>query len=242
MSNMHKQETEIQKLKTEHRFALSRISHELRNPVTTIHSSMQIIENEHPEVTDFAYWPEMKADMLFLRHLLDEVSGYNNCDRLQLEEIDTSSYLLEIASGAKALSDDSSVTYTCEIAKDLPPIIGDTTKIRQAVTNLLRNAFESGASYVSMQCFRQKDSIVLKITDNGCGIPKEVEKDLFTPFITHKKNGTGLGLSIVQRIAQAHNGQITYTSGNSGTCFSLILPIKKTASINPVSIPPRCAM
>lgn len=239
---MNKQETEIQRLKAEHRLALSRISHEIRNPVTMIHSSMQIIESEHPEVTGFAYWPEMKADMLFLRHLLDEVSGYNNCDRLQLEEIDTSAYLSEIAAGAKALSDDPSITYTCEIACSLPFITGDPTKIRQAVSNLLRNAFESGASHVSFQCFLQKDTIVLKITDNGCGIPKEAEKDLFTPFITHKKNGTGLGLSIVQRIVQAHNGQITYSSGNSGTCFSLMLPISTAASINPVSIPPRCAI
>jgi len=239
---MNTYETEIQNLKTEHRLALSRISHEIRNPVTMIHSSMQIIEKEHPEVTDFAYWSDMKADMLYLRHLLDEVSGFNNCDRLQSEETDTSFYLSEIASGAKALTDDPHITYLCEIEPDLPPISIDPTKIRQAVTNLLRNAFESGASHVSFQASLQEDSIILKVTDDGCGIPKEAEKNLFTPFVTHKKNGTGLGLSIVSRIVQAHNGQLTYSTGNSGTCFSLILPINTTDSNNPATMPPKCAI
>lgn len=239
---MNTQETEIQRLKAEHRLALSRISHEIRNPVTLINSSMQIIEAEHPEVTDFAFWPEMKTDMLFLRHLLDEFSGYNNCDRLQTEEINTSAYLSEIASGAKALSDNPFVSYSYEIAPNLPTLTADATKLRQAITNLIRNAFESGASKVSFRGFLKDNFLTLCIDDNGCGIPKEAEKDLFTPFVTHKKNGTGLGLSIVQRIVHAHNGQITYSSGNNGTCFSLILPTSTAASKNPASMPPRCAI
>lgn len=239
---MNTQETEIQRLKTEHRLALSRISHEIRNPVTLINSSMQIIEAEHPEVAGFAFWPEMKTDMAFLRHLLDEFSGYNNCDRLQLEEIDTSAYLSEIAFGAKALSENPSVSYSYEITPDLPVLTVDATKLRQAITNLIRNAFESGASEVSFRCSLEDSRLILRITDNGCGIPKEAEKDLFTPFVTHKKNGTGLGLSIVQRIIQAHRGQITYSSGNTGTCFSLILPTSTAANTNPANIPPRCAM
>lgn len=240
--HMKHQETEIQKLKSEHRLALSRISHEIRNPVTLINSSMQIIEAEHPEVADFAYWPEMKADMQFLRHLLDEFSGYNNSDRLQLENMDTYSFLSEIAVGAKALSEDPSTRFLSHIDPDLPEISADPTKLRQAVTNLLRNAFESGASEVSLVCFAEENSLIIRISDNGCGIPEEAKKDLFTPFVTHKKNGTGLGLSIVQRIVEAHNGQITYSSGKTGTSFSLILPTSTVASTNPAIIPPRCAM
>lgn len=239
---MTNKDNELQQLKTEHQLALSRISHEIRNPVTMIHSSMQIIEHEHPEVSSFAYWSDMKSDMLFLRRLLDEFSGYNNCDRLCPEELDTSAFLLEIARGAAALAEDPSIHYTCQVTPDLPPFIADATKLRQAVSNLLRNAFESGASRVSFAGYQKGDTLILEITDNGCGIPKEAQQDLFTPFVTHKKNGTGLGLSIVQRIVQAHDGQITYSSGNSGTRFSLIFPIKSIANTNPAAIPPRCAM
>lgn len=239
---MKYQETEIQRLKDEHRLAMSRISHEIRNPVTLINSSMQIIETEHPEVASFAYWPEMKADMLFLRRLLDEFSGYNNSDRLLLEIIDTSSFLLEIAGGAGALSDNPEVIFTHYIDSDLPKLTADATKLRQAVTNLLRNAFESGASSVSLRSFMDDENLIIQVTDDGTGIPDAAKKDLFTPFITYKKNGTGLGLSIVQRILDAHNGQVTYSSGNTGTSFNLILPTSSAASTNPATIPPRCAI
>lgn len=72
---MKEKEREIQKLKEEHHLALSRISHEIRNPVTLINSSMQLIEAEHPEVLSFDLWDDMKKDMLFLRRLLDELSA-----------------------------------------------------------------------------------------------------------------------------------------------------------------------
>lgn len=239
---MKHQETEIQKLKDEHQLALSRISHEIRNPVTLINSSMQIIEAEHPEVTNFAYWSEMKTDMQFLRHLLDEFSGYNNSDKLMSERISTYTFLSEIAFGAKALSENPDIHFTYHIDASLPDITGDITKIRQAVTNLLRNAFESGASEVSLTGFMENGNLLIQISDNGCGISEEEKKDLFTPFVTHKKNGTGLGLPIVQRIIQAHGGKITYHSGRTGTSFRLSFPANTAASKNPAIIPPKCAM
>ncbi|MFQ9395120.1 MAG: hypothetical protein ACLR2E_15065 [Lachnospiraceae bacterium] len=62
---MKEKEREIQKLKEEHHLALSRISHEIRNPVTLINSSMQLIEAEHPEVLSFDLWDDMKKICFF---------------------------------------------------------------------------------------------------------------------------------------------------------------------------------
>jgi signal transduction histidine kinase len=239
---MKNQETEIELLKAKHRLELSRISHEIRNPVTLINSSIQIIETEHPEVSDFTFWPELKSDLEFLRKLLDEFSGYNNSDRLVLERLHPSDYFSEIAFNAPALTDNSNIQFICEIDRNLPDILMDATKIRQAVTNLLRNAFESGASRVSFSCSREGEQLSIRIADNGSGIPDQAKETLFTPFVTHKKNGTGLGLSIVKRIVEAHKGHITYTSGNSGTCFSLLLPINTAANTKPAIIPPKCAI
>ena len=79
---MKEKEREIQKLKEEHHLALSLISHDIQNTVTLINSSMQLIEAEHPEVFSFDLWDDMKKDMLFLRRLLDELSGYNNGEKI----------------------------------------------------------------------------------------------------------------------------------------------------------------
>lgn len=141
-----------------------------------------------------------------------------------------------------ALSEDPDLHFTYQFDPELPELTADATKLRQAVTNLLRNAFESGASEVSLSSYREENTVAIQISDNGRGIPDEAKKDLFTPFVTHKKNGTGLGLSIVQRITEAHSGSVTYSSGKTGTSFKLLFPINTAANINPAIIPPRCAM
>ena len=109
---MKEKEREIQKLKEEHHLALSRISHEIRNPVTLINSSMQLIEAEHPEVLSFDLWDDMKKDMLFLRRLLDELSGYNNGEKIHPEALELSSFLREIASNARLLSPDPNIRFS----------------------------------------------------------------------------------------------------------------------------------
>ena len=239
---MKEKETEIQKLKEEYHLALSRISHEIRNPVTLINSSMQLMEAEHPEVAGIDLWSDMKKDMLFLRRLLDELSGYNNGERIHPEPLLLFPFLSEIASNARFLSPEPEITFTARLAENLPEINGDPVKLRQAVTNLLRNAFESGASEVILSCCSEKEEAIIRITDNGSGISPEIQGEIFTPFVTYKKNGTGLGLPLVQRISNAHGGTLTYSSGKEGTTFTLRLPTSMSASRKPASIPPRCAI
>ena len=226
---MKEKERKIQKLKEEHHLALSRISHEIRNPVTLINSSMQLIEAEHPEVLSFDLWDDMKKDMLFLRRLLDELSGYNNGEKIHPEALELSSFLREIASNARLLSPDPNIRFSTRFPEELPTINGDPVKLRQAITNLLRNAFESGATEVLFSCLCDKDGLV-------------IQDEIFTPFVTHKKNGTGLGLPLVQRVARAHGGDITYSSGKEGTTFSFRLPTSIAASTKPAAIPPKCAI
>ena len=218
---MKEKEREIQKLKEEHHLALSRISHEIRNPVTLINSSMQLIEAEHPEVLSFDLWDDMKKDMLFLRRLLDELSGYNNGEKIHPEALELSSFLREIASNARLLSPDPNIRFSTRFPEELPTINGDPVKLRQAIT---------------------KDGLVIQVTDNGIGISPEIQDEIFTPFVTHKKNGTGLGLPLVQRVARAHGGDITYSSGKEGTTFSFRLPTSIAASTKPAAIPPKCAI
>ena len=239
---MEDKETEIQKLKEEYHLALSRISHEIRNPVTLINSSMQLMEAEHPEVANFDLWADMKKDMLFLRKLLDELSGYNNGERIHPEPLPLFPILSEIASNARFLSPDPEIAFTARLEENLPEINGDPVKLRQAVTNLLRNAFESGASEVILSCCSEKEEAIIRITDNGSGISPEIQGEIFTPFVTYKKDGTGLGLPLVQRISKAHGGTLTYSSGKDGTTFTLRLPTSMSASRKPASIPPRCAI
>ena len=67
----------------------------------------------------------------------------------------------------------------------------------------------------------------MSIQDSGSGIPEEYKENLFVPFVTHKQEGTGLGLAICKRIAEAHQGSISYYSQpGKGTKFTVLLPVK----------------
>ena len=112
----------------------------------------------------------------------------------------------------------------------MPIIQADKTKMSQLILNLLRNSSEAIKTKGVIHCSltSQKNHLVLSIKDNGSGIPVLYQEDLFEPFITHKQDGTGLGLPICKRIAEAHNGSISFQSvPEKGTEFTVLLPIRQ---------------
>ncbi|MDY3920290.1 MAG: HAMP domain-containing sensor histidine kinase [Candidatus Limivivens sp.] len=236
---MNDYELTIQKLEEEHRFALSRISHEIRNPVTMINSSLQIIEQEHPEVLNFAFWKDVKEDLTYLRNLLDELSSYNNSDTLSLSAIRTKEWLESLIPKISLLIGRQQVEFHFSIADDLPVIQADPVKLRQVLINLVRNSLEAGCSSLQLFASVEENNLKISVSDNGCGIPSEYTDTLFRPFVTHKSGGSGLGLALSRNIMEAHGGQLLLSSSNkSGTCFTALLPINMAASKNPRTNPP----
>ena len=110
---------------------------------------------------------------------------------------------------------------------------GDEVLLRQAFSNLLRNAVEAcaGASVAAHVAIRSEIDQAQKLSrisvnDNGPGIPASSRERIFQPFFTSKRNGTGLGLALVQKIIVFHNGRITVgTSPLGGASLQVSLPI-----------------
>ena len=110
---------------------------------------------------------------------------------------------------------------------------GDEVLLRQAFSNLLRNAVEAcaGASVAAVIGIRseidgpQKLSRIT-VTDNGPGIPAASRERVFQPFFTSKRNGTGLGLALVQKIIVFHNGRVVAgASPAGGASLQVTLPL-----------------
>ncbi len=105
---------------------------------------------------------------------------------------------------------------------------GDSTRLRQAVWNLLANALEATPDGGVIRIILESGAgqAVLKVEDSGSGIPPEIRDRIFEPFTTTKGKGTGLGLSLVLSIVEAHNGTVEAesTSGN-GSLFIIRLPL-----------------
>jgi signal transduction histidine kinase len=125
--------------------------------------------------------------------------------------------------------------------EEIPVILGDVARLRDAITNLIFNAVDAmpkGGTLTLRTC-HEGNFVLLKVTDTGIGMPEEVRRRCFEPFFTTKgQNGTGLGLAMVHEIAQHHLGTIDIASEpGKGTMFTLRLPVSAISPAAPVPLP-----
>ena len=213
-------------------FMLSKFSHEIRNPLTTLYSTLQLIEMQHPEVKDFKHWSSLIYDIEYINQLLDELSNFAKSEKLNLTNIEMRPFLEHLSLSFAASIAQSEVEYTSEIDPYIPKITVDKTKLQEVFLNLLKNAYDAslpnGKIFLTARMV-DKD-LVVKIQDTGCGITEEQLPTIFEPFVTYKKNGTGLGLAICDHIIKAHGGTIAVESEvGIGTTFTITLPVESTS-------------
>ena len=220
----------ISRLLENHHTDVSMIAHEIRNPLTLVSSSLQIIEAGHPEVKNFHNWEQMMEDVRFMCSLLDELSSFNNSRALHYSVFPIEKLLKNIAvSFAISLdADDPEIEFVSRIVPGMGDFTGDKIKLEQLILNLLRNARDAvGASgFIFFSARRDKDQIIITCKDNGCGITEDRIVTIFDPFVTYKDQGTGLGLSTARQIAEAHGGSIDVQSvPGEETVFTVCLPV-----------------
>lgn len=211
-----------------HQLMLSQISHEIRNPVTLINSFLQILEKQHPDLSEDPNWIKVLENMDFLRSLLGELSSYNNSKRLKLEPTNVYALFSNVIESIMPSLQRKNISIVFDKLSPIPLLNVDHTKLQQVLFNLLRNAFEAVEPGGHICCSIEFDGsgVAFQITDDGCGIPPERQTSIFEPFVTFKSDGSGLGLAISKRIAEAHNGSLNFTSTpERGTTFILKIPI-----------------
>lgn len=217
----------IEQQKKEFQLTLSKLSHEIRNPVALINSELQLLASRYPEIEDLDGWDNVMDNLEYIKDLLNELSDYNNASRLSPEPTDPGKYLRSIVASIKPTLDYLGIALETEIPQDLPVISIDRIKMRQVLLNLLRNAEESishSEGKITIQAKAWEHGICISIQDNGCGIEEAHQKEIFTPFITYKTNGTGLGLAVAKEVVDAHKGQLLLESApNQGTSFRIFL-------------------
>lgn len=218
----------LNKKQNEFHLILSRFSHEIRNPIALIGSELQLIEDTHPEVSAYDYWNDITANLEYTKELLNNLSDYNNAYKLSPKKTELFPYLQAIISSIHPTYEYLGISLAEQISPALPALYIDRIKLKQALLNLFRNAAEAvpvSDGKVKFCAFSSKKAVHISITDNGCGIPEDQLEQIFTPFVTFKKNGTGLGLSITSQIIQAHGGKIyAENEPDSGASFHMLLP------------------
>ncbi len=208
-------------------FTIAKMVHEIRNPLTLINSSLQLIETTHPEVKDFSFWSQTLEDVEYLNQLLDDLAAYSDNRRFFMCEVDLKELLRSLEESLQPYVVSHKKNLSVHLPAQLPPVFGNPVKLKQAFLNLLKNAFESTGENgcVSLSARKYLDQIIVRVSDDGCGITPEAMENLFVPFSSYKTDGTGLGLAITQKIIKSHYGQIDVSSTpGRGTAFTVTLP------------------
>ena len=209
-------------------FELSKMFHEIKNPLTLINSSLQLIQDEHPEVTTFRFWNQTMEDIKNLRNLLDELSSFQKGNVLNITKINLFDFTEDLLESTAGFLLETGTPLTLESTIDDLDFYADDVKLRQAIINLLKNAAESSAngSPIILRMTADTQWLYISVADKGCGISKEHLEKIFEPFHTTKSYGTGLGLPIVIKIIESHNGKLTLKSKEgAGTTFLISLPL-----------------
>jgi signal transduction histidine kinase len=192
-------------------------AHEVGNPLAGISLSLKCVDGrlEEKQVDDPALTSMIRdaiGEIDRLASLLKEFRALAPEQTLDLK----STHLVKIAEEALALEmiayRAAGITVKFAFEDALPMVRLDAAKIKQVILNLCKNAVEAmpDGGCLTLKGYRSRGMVVLEISDDGVGVPHNV--NIFELFKTTKPGGTGLGLPLVQQIVSAHNGSIAYKS------------------------------
>ncbi|MEM9367854.1 MAG: HAMP domain-containing sensor histidine kinase [Planctomycetota bacterium] len=241
-------------------FLAAGFAHEINNPMATIAWSAEALESRWTELQMLA--PE---DRLVDEDLL--AVSKTNLERIQNEAFRCKGITEKMLDFSR-LGDSKRVrTELTSLVRDVAAMVGTVGKfrckqidvhadqavsahvnppeVRQVILNLMANALESvdERGHVRVHVLEQEEMAIVQVHDNGCGMSREVQEQLFEPFFTRRRDGTGtgLGLSISYRIVSQHGGTLSAHSEGEGqgACFELRLPIRAATEDTFIAPPPR---
>lgn len=231
---------------------VSRMSHELRTPLNAILGFAELLQAEQLSASQSNYVGLINSAGRHLMELINAVLDQAKIEAggLSLEHIafDFSAIIEDVNTIVGPRASDKGLTYVTSVSPQLPRhIMGDPTRVKQVLINLLINAIkftEQGS--VEMRVAAEGGKLHFSVRDSGIGMDAEVLSRLFQPFsqadesITRKFGGTGLGLLISRELIEAMGGGIQVESApGAGTCFWFWIPFTEAA---PVGSPPPASM
>ena len=227
---------ELDRLKSE--FVMT-ASHELRTPLTSLNMAVNLLrESAGTKLTDQerALLEACHEDVQRLRALVNDLLDLSKIEagklELAFEPVQPRFLGDQALSVIKAQADSKGVELTLGVPEDLPAVTADPHKIVWVLVNLLANAvrYTKAGGHISLQGERVGNQVQLAVTDDGEGIPFDLQPRIFDKFVQGKPSdsggGSGLGLAICREIVKAHRGAIWLDSiPGKGSTFTFTLPV-----------------
>jgi signal transduction histidine kinase len=225
------------------------IAHELKNPLAGIEVMAGLLRRQVPDSADAqSLLADIISEAKLANAIVVEMLEFVRPIRLQVERTDVAEVLHQAVTLAENKVPRGNIIVHLAVQDALPMIDGDHHQLCQVFTNLLTNAFEAleGRGRVDIRAVTETveqdpaftadahaptPTVVVEVTDDGPGVPVDLNDRIFDPFFTTKPQGSGLGLPIVRKIVDAHDGRIDLNSAaGKGTRFRVTLPVSSATS------------
>jgi PAS domain S-box-containing protein len=210
----------------------AKLAHEVGNPLNGMFMTIQLLERRLVRQRDLlgdrfdSIVRNLTSEINRLRSLLEDFRSLSRRQQFSFQPTALAMLVAEVLTAEAPHYTACGIHVEQAFPPDLPLVMADSEKIKQALLNLCKNAAEAmpQGGTLTVRAHNSGEQVSLEVIDTGVGIPAGA--DVFAPFTTTKPEGTGLGLAIVQQIVAAHEGTVTYTSEpNEGTTFTLVLPV-----------------
>jgi PAS domain S-box-containing protein len=215
--------------------------HELKTPLTPVLASSELLVSELKEEPYLSLAKNIHNGATNLNRRIDELLDLARIETGMLEvnpkSVDARELLLAIADDMKAMVTTNKQSLVTILPPSLVPVWADEERLRQIVLNLMINAskFTPEGGIIMLRAKEEDSSLIVEVEDNGPGIPKEEQKELFQPYhrlLADRDNlgGLGLGLALCKYLVELHGGKIwVHSEIGKGSTFGFSIPLATAA-------------
>lgn len=208
------------------------MAHEIRNPLTSIKGFIQLLREQMGANQSHPYFSVILTEIERIDGLINDVlvlARYRD-DQLVSEDFQLIEEVVGVIRLLEPELNRHGITINLKVDTSNTWVHGYRARIKQVFLNLIKNALEAlveKGTTIYVSVFRTINQVVVRVEDDGLGIPHQAKDHLFVPFFTTKSEGTGLGLSTSLRIVADHGGEIFADNSvhYGGACFEVRLPL-----------------
>jgi PAS domain S-box-containing protein len=211
------------------------VAHEINNPLTIILGMSKLLANSFDNPESFARKiREIDKSVMRIAKIVNGLKRFARVEVTSKKEIHCIQNIISSMDVYIELKSKTSSTEFIINSSSLSPILCDALEIEQVMINLINNSLDAikfkSNKWINIQIYDRAPYLIIRVTDSGNGIEKEILSKLFDPFFTTKEvgEGTGLGLSISLGIIKDHGGDLLIISDCPNTCFEIRLPLVLT--------------
>ena len=208
------------------------IAHEIGNPLTSISSMVQIIKRKNADPKTGEYISNILKNIERISRIVRELVDFSRPSSYEEAPADINEIIKSAVGIIKYDRRAKNLVYRLLLDSNLPETVLVSDHLLQVFLNILINAVDASEDYgdkIEVKSYVKNGNIHVDITDNGCGIPDDIQKKIFEPFYTTKEvgKGTGLGLTVSYGFVEKLKGEIKVKSNvGSGSTFIITIPIR----------------